>query len=262
MDNTNDIKEIITSAGKLAMTHFLEVTPAWKDDKTYVTQADFAVQEYLHGAMESAFPDDGIVAEENDLRKPPRGSKRYWVIDPIDGTASFSAGLPIWGVSIALVDDGHPLAGFFYIPVTRDLFHTGADGRVYRNDRPMTIREPGAFHRETSLFIASRLHRYYTVSRGYPGKLRNLGSSVAHLAYVATGSADAALVERVYVWDIAAGMAMLQHNGGVLRYVDGSPIDLTVLLDGRRMPLPALGGHPRTVNAFLSLISYRGEGDA
>ncbi len=255
------IKEIITAAGTLALTYFLEVTPAWKENATYVTAADLAVQTYLRERIEEAFPDDGIVAEENDLRKPPGGGDHTWVIDPIDGTASFSAGLPIWGVSIALVDGGHPIAGFFYSPVTRDLFHTAPDGRVYRNDRPMAIREPGPFHRETSLFIASRLHRYYTISRDYPGKLRNLGSSVAHLAYVATGSADAALVERVYVWDIASGMAMLKQNGGVLHYLDGTPVDLVPLLNGDRVPLPMVGGHPQTVAAFTSLISYSGEDD-
>jgi myo-inositol-1(or 4)-monophosphatase len=256
MYDIDHIKDLARAAGRIAMDHFRNVTPAWKEDRSYITQADLDVQAYLRDALDTAYPDDGIVAEENGLRKPPHRGDRIWVVDPIDGTASFSAGLPIWGISIALVEGGRPTAGVFYIPTVGDLFHTGSDGRVYRNDRPLQLRSPGPFHGETSLLIASRLHRHYTLSRDYPGKLRNLGSTVAHLAYVATGSAEAALVEPVYVWDIAAGMAMLQANGGVLVYIDGTLVDLAPLLGGSRMPLPMLGGTVEAVAAFMDVITY------
>jgi fructose-1,6-bisphosphatase/inositol monophosphatase family enzyme len=256
------ITEIITRAGRIALDYFREVKPAWKANMTYVTEADLAVQAYLHRALGDTFPDDGVIAEENDLRKPPApGNTRTWLVDPIDGTASFSTGLPVWGVALGLVEDGEPAAGFFYAPAVDDLIVTTDGGQVVRNGQPAAIREPAPLHRESSLFIASRLHRHYTVSRDYHGKLRNLGSSAAHLAYVATGSADCALIERVYAWDVASGYAQLRHNGGELRYLDGSPVHLTDLLDGSQMRQPMLGGHPATVAAFRELIAYHGEGD-
>jgi myo-inositol-1(or 4)-monophosphatase len=261
MYNVTHIKHIITRAGKIAREHFLNVDPRWKADRSYVTAADLAVQEYLHGELDKEYPDDGIVGEEEGLQKSPRRGTRRWIIDPIDGTAAFSAGLPVWGIAIALVEDTHPLAGFFYMPLAQDLIYTTPDGQVFRNDRPQSLRDPEPFHRETSLFIASRLHRYYTVTSSYPGKLRNLGSSMAHLAYVATGSAACALVERVYIWDIAAGMAMLQAGGGVLRYIDGPPVDLGALLNGAPAQLPMLGGHPDVVSAFSKIIAFRAEGN-
>ena len=252
------IKDTLLAAGNLALEYYLKVTPAWKDDRTYLTDADLAVQEYVREALDRQYPDDGIVAEENGLRKAPKSGVRYWVVDPIDGTASFAAGLPVWGIVIALIEGDEPVGGFFYQPVTRDLFYTTPDGQVFRNDRPRHLREPEAFHRETSLFIASRLHRYYTLSPDYPGKLRNLASSMAHLAYLATGSADAALVERVYIWDIAAGMAMLKLNGGVWQYVNGEAVSLSALLAGQQMPYPMLAGRPHMVAAFQGVIAYNG----
>jgi myo-inositol-1(or 4)-monophosphatase len=258
MTDLKYIQDLARSAGKIAMGHFRNVTPALKEDRSYITQADLDVQAYLREALDAVYPDDGIVAEENGLRKPPRRGDRVWVIDPIDGTAAFSAGLPIWGVSIALVAAGKPIGGVFYIPTVDDLFYTGDDGRVYRNNRPVRLPAYRSFHSETSLLIASRLHRHYTLSRDYPGKLRNLGSTVAHLAYVATGSAEAALVEPVYVWDIAAGMAMLQANGGTVVYIDGTSVDLIPLLDGTRMPRPMLGGRAEAIAAFQELITYHG----
>ena len=260
MYDTAFIKEIITSAGQIAKDHFLKVRPTWKEDRSYVTDADLAVQEYLGKALDTHFPDDGIVGEENGLRKAPKAGNRRWVIDPIDGTASYSAGLPVWGVAIALVEGDQPLAGFFYMPMAQDLITTTPDGQLLRNDQPRTLRAPGPLHRETSLFIASRLHLYYTVSPSYPGKLRNLGASMAHLSYVATGSADAALIERVYIWDIAAGMAMLNAVGGVMRYIDGTPVTLGPLLSGSPMHLPMLAGHPEMVSAFSEIIAFNAAG--
>jgi myo-inositol-1(or 4)-monophosphatase len=250
------IVEIIKHAGRIALDHFLEVEPSWKADRTYVTEADLAVQEYVREALARHFPEDGIIAEENDLQAMPSSGTRIWVIDPIDGTASFSAGLPVWGVAIALLEAGEPVAGYFYAPVTGDLIHTTPAGRVVRNGEVREIRPPAPFHRETSLFIASRLHRYYTISGSYPGKLRNLASSAAHLGYVATGSADAALVERVYVWDIAAGAAMLRANGGAMKYLGGPMVDLASLLSGDPAPRPMLAGRPETIAAFEEIIQF------
>ncbi|MGC9468437.1 MAG: inositol monophosphatase family protein [Anaerolineae bacterium] len=259
MYDTRLINEIMRQAGDIALGHFLDVEPTWKENLTYVTQADLAVQAFLHDAFQRHFPRDGFIAEENDMRRQPRSGTRYWVVDPIDGTAAFAAGLPVWGVGVGLVEEGQPLAGFFCAPVVGDLFYTTPDGHVFRNDRRTKMPQPAAFHRETVLLIASRLHRYYTVSPDYPGKLRNLGSSLAHLCYVAGGNADAALMERVYIWDIAAGMAMLVHNGGGLWYLDGTAVELGPLLSGERVPMPMLAGPVETVSAFRSLITYSGE---
>ncbi len=252
------VEDLIRSAGDIAMAYYLNVDTETKEDESYVTQADLAVQQYIREVLDKHSPQDGLIAEENGLRREPRAGSRYWVIDPIDGTASFAAGLPIWGIAIGLVEEAHPLAGYFYAPVAGDFFQTTVAGEVLRNGKAVRMREPGPIHRESSLFIASRLHRYYTVDRDYPGKLRNLGSTLAHLCYVASGNADAALIERVYIWDVAAGMAMLGLNGGVLRYIDGSDVELAPLLAGERIPMPMLAGHPDTIDAFASFITYNG----
>lgn len=258
MEDTRIVIEIMKQAGELALSYFRKVVPEWKQDLTYVTEADLAVQQYVQKALAQHFPGDGILAEENDLNTAPSVGSRVWVVDPIDGTASFAAGLPVWGTGIALFEEGTLVAGYFYAPAVGDLFHTTRSGQVLRNGRPAHLRHPEPPHRETSLFIASRLHRDYCIDPSYPGKLRNLGSSTAHLCYVATGSADAALVERVYVWDIAPGLAMLQGNGGTLVYLDGTPVQISSLLQGQRAPHPMLAGHPETVATLAPLIQYVG----
>ena len=244
------MQELITSAGKLALKHFRNVTPTWKENKTYITEADIAVQEYLKKELETRFPDDGMIAEEKDLSRPPRAGNRYWVIDPIDGTASFARGFAVWGIAIGLLTPTETLGGFFYLPTTDDFYYTMTDGTVRHNGQIMHIASPDPFSREAVLLTDGRFYRHYTVSQDYPGKIRSLGSTLAHLSYVAVGSADAAQVQSVSIWDLAAGAAMLHQNHGVLEYIDGAPVDLGELLINHKAPRHIFAGHPEVVKQY------------
>ena len=256
MYDVHTIREMLVEAGHLAMHHFLKVTPSLKANRTYVTEADLAVQSFLKQVLEAKFPEDGIIAEEDNLRKDPALGDRYWIIDPIDGTASFVAGLPVWGIAVGLVERSRPVAGFFWIPTSQDFYHTTPDGVVYRNDHPTEIKAPEPLHSESLMLSHSRLHRRYRIAPTYPGKVRGLGSAIAHLCYVATGSADVALIGRVFVWDLAAGLALLLNNGGVLRYLNGTHVSLADLFSGEPAPYPMLCGHPDMVAQYEPFISY------
>lgn len=252
------LKSIATSAGKVAMQYYLHVKPSWKENLTYVTDADIAVQDFLRKALDKYFPDDGLIGEENNLRKKPGAGNRYWILDPIDGTAAFTSGLPVWGIAMGLIENAHPVGGCFYMPATGDLFMTTPDGQVLRNGEPTRIKQPETLHRESVLLTISRFHHEFTLDKEYPGKVRCLGSAIAHLCYTATGSADAALAGPAgYIWDIAAALPMLSLNGGDWIYLNGDPIDINALLSGKPMNRPMLGGHPDTIAAFQKVLHHR-----
>jgi myo-inositol-1(or 4)-monophosphatase len=250
------IKILLTTAGQQAMTYFRKVTPSWKANYTYVTDADLAVQTFLQQELERQFPDDGMIGEEDQLSKAPRNGERYWVIDPIDGTASFVRGFPVWGIAVGLVTPNKALGGFFYLPATGDFYYTLPDGSVWHNDERTVPNPPEPESREAVLLTGARFHQRYTIDSRYRGKIRSLGSTVAHLCYVATGSADAAFVERVAVWDLAAGLAMVLMNGGVAEYVDGTPISLAELLHHHKAPQEMLFGHPDAVAHYREWLSF------
>lgn len=259
MFDANRIRDILLKAGKIAMKHFRVSSPAVKTDLTYVTQADLAIQAYVCKELETAYPDDSILAEEEGRKHGTSSASRIWIVDPIDGTAAFVSGLPVWGIAIGLVADAEPRGGFFFMPVTGDLFHTTPDGRLLRNGTPVRVSAPRKFDRETSLLVGSRFHRSHVVDTTYRGKIRSLGSTVAHLCYVATGAADAVLVSNVHIWDFAAGLAMLESNGGIFTYLDGAKVDLADWISGNLASVPMLGGHPESVQNFLRIIRARGE---
>ena len=252
------LQSIATSAGKVAMKYYRHVKPSWKKNHTYVTEADLAVQDYLLQALDKYFPDDGIIGEENDFCKDPVSGNRYWILDPIDGTAAFTSGYPVWGIAMGLIDNDKPVGGCFFMPATSDLFITTPEGQVLRNGESTRIKKPEPLHRESVLLVISRFHREFTLDPQYPGKVRCLGSAIAHLCYAATGSADAALTgPAAYLWDIAAALPMLAVNGGTWVYLSGEAMDIKDLLKGKPMPQPMLGGHPDTIAAYQKILKHR-----
>jgi len=257
MWNSAFLKEIVRKAGQIAQGHSLRVTASVKPDASYVTQADLEVQDFLRKALEAAYPRDGFIGEENALRRAPKSGGRTWILDPIDGTSSFVWGLPGWGVSVGLFEEGRPRAGFFFMPATGDLFYTSPDGAVLRNERPTRLKPPNLSHPEASLLVGSRFPQRYELDRSFAGKVRNLGSTAAHLCYAATGASNAALLDETHLWDFAAGWPMMLNNGGVLRYLDGSDVNPDALMSGESSPQPILAAPPETWGQWARLIRFR-----
>ena len=241
------IEEHIVHAGKLAMALFGNVSPSIKQNESYVTQADLEVQSYLVDAIRSSCPDDGIIAEEDEVSIQPAQGERTWIIDPIDGTSSFVRGFPTWGIAVGIVEGDTPVGGFFYMPTTGDFFKTSKQGEVIKNDEVIRPRALPNQQKESVLLVDSKFHRMFEVDPDYRGKIRSLGSASAHASYVATGSADAVLFPDLPVWDLAMGIALLSNAGASILYYDGSPVSLRELVEHGRANQPLLCGQPQMI---------------
>lgn len=251
MLNPKQVKEWLENAGRLALKYFRNVEPSLKDNHTYVTEADLRVQDYLMERIQKAYPNAGVLAEERDLIKPPENGETYFAVDPIDGTASFVAGLPVWGIALGVINARQPVAGYFYMPATGDFFFTGEEGPVYRNDTIALMRPSQEIHRESIFLTVSRAHQKLSIQADYPGKIRCLGSTVAHICFTATGSADACAASSCHIWDLAAGLALLVRNGGRAVYVNGETFSIDDhMLSGKKSPMPILFGSGRRIEYF------------
>lgn len=249
------IKPLLKEAGRIAMRHFLCTSYEVKPDGSLVTAADRAVQEYLVQAITNEFPQDGIIAEENEVFQTAQKGTRYWTIDPIDGTVPFMAGMSGWGVAVGLIENGLPVAGFIHLPATGDIFYTTGE-QVWRNNLPRELTTDQTLQTHTILLTHGRPHQRYTLSPSFPGRIFCLGTASAHLSLLATGSAHVVIIGHDKIWDLAPGYAMLFANGGVLCYLDGSECDLSALLDGRPAPFPLLGGPEPLVRETMSHLDY------
>jgi len=209
-----------------------------KVDGSPVTEADRAVEGQIGRELGDWTPDIPMVGEEGGGRVPATGLA--WVVDPIDGTRAFLAGLPTWGVSVGLLRDGVPILGCLHMPVH------GADGETFlggegvpltRGGRPAAAVTPRSSAQVCAL-VPSDVHRRYSLA--LPGRIRSLGSTAYHLALVATGSALAAVLHESYPWDVAGVMPMLALADVQAATLDGRPLDLREHLDGSRIDGPML----------------------
>ena len=258
MLKSTQAKSWLKDAGTLALKYFRNTNPTIKDDATYVTEADIAVQSYLKEKILANYPDVGILSEEEDYKKKPSDGETYFVIDPIDGTSMFVSGLSIWGIAIGVIRSGIPIAGFFYMPATDDFYYTETDGPVYLNDVETKLKPFDKNQKESLLLTVSRPHKRFDINPDYPGKARCLGSTEAHICFVATGGADVALVSGSYIWDLAAGLAMLYRNGGTARYFNGDEFFFSDdLISKQKLASPVLLGQTGSIQYFIENVKCR-----
>jgi myo-inositol-1(or 4)-monophosphatase len=201
-----------------------------------VTQADFASQEIVQKTVLGAFPDHLFLGEESEPTgvssaenaAPPRNQYR-WIVDPLDGTTNYVHGVPHYCVSLALEHNGRPLVGAVYDPVHDECF-TAIDGRgAWLNGRP--IRTSGATTLSESLAAVGfppnvpsdqpDLRLFLAMVPRCQG-IRRTGSSALNLCYLAAGRFDLYWSYSTHVWDVAAGVLIVQEAGGRVTSPTGS----------------------------------------
>jgi histidinol-phosphatase len=126
-------------AGELTLQHFGTAAVDYKGDGSEVTAADLAAEAYVRAAIAEAYPDDGILGEEGDDR--PSTSGRRWIVDPIDGTRSFAAGVPLYACLLALEVDGSPVLGCCHLPVMGDTVVAAMGAGAWVNGRRARVSD-------------------------------------------------------------------------------------------------------------------------
>lgn len=218
-------KEAAREAGRIMEEHRADGLDL-KRKSTYtdiVTDADVACQEAIIDTISDAFPDDGFLAEENEMT--PDGESRVWVIDPIDGTTNFSHGFPSYCTSIALQVDGETQAGVVYAPRRDELFAAERGKGATLNGNDIRVSDVDDFRDALVLTrlsdrnpdILERENTFLRELLQYPSSFRRPGSAALDLCHVACGRADAHALVTINEWDIAAGALIVEEAGGSVR---------------------------------------------
>ncbi len=254
-----ELHEIVTfargiarSAGRIALASYGHANPRVKYDESLVTEADLAVQEHIRKEVQTQYPDHHFLGEEAPSRRGEGDCRYIWVVDPVDGTAAFSRGYPIWGVSIAVLRDDKPVVGVFFMPATSEMYSGLAGSLSLHDDSPIEARVDETLDNESLLLTYSRFHNDYTTS--FPGKVRSLGSTAAHICYVARGAAWGAVLNNVHIWDVTAAQVILEAAGGEILDLDGNPFDPAEYLESTRIDRPLLAaakGQHQAIREYL-----------
>ncbi|MCK8602783.1 inositol monophosphatase family protein [Desulfoferrobacter suflitae] len=233
-DLTRFATEVLQRVGDEALKFYGKGDPAVRFDSELVTEAELRLADLFRSQLNAEFPQHKIFGDGMPAQEYTHGEEGHlWIYDSLDGVANFQAGIPIWGTSLALYENFWPIFGMFYMPVTGDSYYAQAGQQAYCGKTPIHPAEPDEISNESVLLTYSRFHNQYRST--FPGKIRNLGCTAAHLCYVAHGRAEAALIANVSYQDLAAAQIILKAAGGRICKMDGSDFFLNDYLDGQRI---------------------------
>ena len=192
-----------------------------KSFNNFVTYVDREAEARILDQLQKILPGSGFIAEENPEW---RTKELTWVIDPLDGTTNYIHGVPLYSVSIGLMQGDEILIGVIYEVNLNECFYTWKDAPSYRNGE--MIRVSGTASVADSLFATGfpyhdygRLDEYMEIFRHlmqHSRGIRRLGSAAADLAYVTAGRYDGFFEYGLSPWDVTAGALLVKNAGGIV----------------------------------------------
>ncbi|WP_287128478.1 inositol monophosphatase family protein [Candidatus Cyanaurora vandensis] len=202
-----------------------------KSPGNLVSEADTLAEQTILKILSEYFPEYAVLAEESGQR----GTSQYtWAIDPLDGTTNFAHSYPFYAVSIGLLVAGVPTVGVIYDPARDELF-SGATGRgAWLNGSPLKVSTCSTLA-QSLLVTGFAYDRRQVLDNNYrefcrlthlTQGVRRDGAAALDLAYIASGRLDGYWERGLSVWDVAAGVVLVQEAGGRVTAYDGSPLDL------------------------------------
>ena len=225
--------EIAQEAGAIASDSYGgRVDRTQKDDGTWVTAADTAVETMLRSRISERFPDHNIHGEEEGL-KAARGGEPIpgaptWVLDPIDGTNNFMSGIPIWATLVALRDGDTSVLGVVHAPALGETYDaavgTGArfNGRTIHVDDSAKLNDATALFASVQSFNEEGMARFLKRLTDATWRSRGLGDFWGHML-VARGAAQIMVEPSLKLWDFAALEPIVYEAGGKLTTLEGGP---------------------------------------
>jgi len=224
-----------TEAGRLIMPLWKRVAVDHKADGSEVTEADRGAEQLLRKRIAERYPDHAVLGEEFGGEKA-RDAEHLWLLDPIDGTASFAIGLPLFGTLIGYLRRGAASVGVIGAHALKEIVYAATgQGCWYQreNGEPTRVRTSAVTNPAKAFVVSTglehtdmdprdpkmsvRLSQLYRQAR----RFRWSGDCINY-ALLCQGYVDVALDSRMHPWDIAAVAACVREAGGVLTSLDGN----------------------------------------
>lgn len=254
--------ELSQKAGRSLLATFGAAQAVEKkgDHSNVVTIADTRSEDMIVRGIRKRFPGHSIIAEETGCAL--RGSEYTWVVDPLDGTSNYAAGIPWFGVLIAVLRGPVPIAGVMHIPVNGDTYAAEAGAGAYKNGTRISVAHgqkladalwaygmdggssDAAAGRDIALL--SRLLR----------RVRNIRTtnSLMDPAYTADGRLGGMINQSTRLWDIAAPMLLVQEAGGCYTDVCGARLELDISPTAGGRKYAVLAGVPTLHQEVAAMV--------
>jgi histidinol-phosphatase len=219
--------QLADQAAEIAMRYFRgELTVQLKVDRTPVTQADLEIERMIREEIAQRFPEDAVLGEEQGLAGD---SDRVWVIDPVDGTKNFAAGIQVWGTLIALVVEDDPVVGVANAPALGERYAAARAGGATLNGEAIHVSDVERLSDAFVLFGSltwddpANERRFSGLVKA-AARTRAFGDFWGHML-VARGAAEAMIEEELRTWDTAAVRVIVEEAGGRVTSLAGAALE-------------------------------------
>ena len=215
----------VREAGQLAFSMFGTPLKNWiKGASSPVCEADIAVDALLRERLCGGESGIGWLSEESADDAARLSARAVWIVDPIDGTRGYIAGLPDWAVSAALVENGRPVAACLFAPITNEFFMAVAGKGATRNGEPVAATRGDALAGMRIAGPKNFLERLAAIAPAF-SVVPRVHSLALRLARVAQGTIDAAIAGgNSHDWDLAAADLLVHEAGGAVTSFGGEAV--------------------------------------
>ena len=202
-------------ASKILIRDFGEVEKlqvSIKGPSDFVSNADTRAEKIIIQELEKSRKNFSILSEEVGIIEKA-DEKNFWIIDPIDGTSNFLHGIPHFAISIAHKSENEIISGVVFDPIKDEMFFAEKNNGAYFNNQRIRVSKKKKI--EDCLFATGGAEKIYKDL-----KTRETGSAALDLAYVAAGRFDGCFQNKLNLWDIAAGIILINESGGKIANID------------------------------------------
>jgi len=220
----NELDSLFELVSQRQIKDFGNISASNKEDGSLITSCDLWSDKTIEEGLASKAPGEGVLSEEGGKSIP--NSNAYWVVDPLDGTTNFAAGIPYWSISVARFVDGRPQSSFLIIPTLKKKFVSIKGKGVWLNDQKIDPYQNK--HQSECISLCSRSIKILQKKPNsvFPGKIRLLGVSSLNLTSVAMGQTFGAIESTPKIWDIAAAWLLLEELNCSIEWLATDPLNL------------------------------------
>jgi len=218
--NVNIMIKAAERASKVLIRDFGEVENlqvSVKGPSDFVSNADTKAEKIIIEELSKSRKNFSIISEETGIIEKS-DKKNLWVVDPIDGTNNFLHGVPHFAISIAHKYENEIISGIIFDPIKNEIFFAEKNNGSYFNNQRIKVSKKKNI--KDCLFATGGERKVYKDL-----KTRETGSAALDLAYVAAGRFDGYFQKNLNLWDIAAGIILVNEAGGKISNVDMSVIE-------------------------------------
>ena len=226
----NRVIDIVKQASRLMADN---ITIEQKgNDSNFVTSADVNVQHYLQEKLPQLIPESTFLGEEEE---PAQINSEYvWVVDPIDGTANFIRGLKVSVISVGLMKENKPYLGVIYDPYKDEIYYAERGKGSFVNGKPIHVSDRDFKHAlictAASLYNKDLANPCFNIMQEVymqADDFRRFGAAANEMTYLAAGRIELYFEIRLFPWDMAAGIVIIEEAGGFVEILheEGLPLD-------------------------------------